>query len=83
MKKARKNNGKGIRADIAAFVRRLREDSGAPMKQVASEVGVSLATLGAWERGTRFPSAENIERLADYYGIEPCRLLNGRCTVEE
>ncbi|MCX6873687.1 MAG: helix-turn-helix transcriptional regulator [Verrucomicrobia bacterium] len=46
-----------------------------PLRQVAKDLGMSVATINAWELGKRFPSGANLERLANYTGLPPCRLF--------
>jgi transcriptional regulator with XRE-family HTH domain len=45
------------------------------LKNVAVDLGVSLATVNKWERGERFPSAQHFQALVDYTGIPPCKLF--------
>ena len=55
--------------------RRIREDAGVSLEQVADELGVSHTAVSYWERGVWNPSAENaakyrqlLEQLADAAG---------------
>ena len=52
-----------------------RRKSNLPLKDVAAELGVSLATVNKWERGERFPTAQHFQALVNYTGIPPCRLF--------
>ena len=63
---------------ISAFSTRLRDWRAAkriPLKQIASDLGVSISVVSAWERGTRFPSVVHLQQVADYSGIPVCQLL--------
>ena len=64
-----------IRASFAHAFRNWRLSAGVPLKTVASDLGLSIATVSAWELGQRFPSGANFERLANYTGVPPCRLF--------
>lgn len=46
-----------------------------PMKRVAHEIGVSVATVSDWESGRRFPSGGSLVRLARLYDTTPCQLF--------
>lgn len=70
----------GVRAALASRLKRLRIASGHPLKRIAFELEIPLSTLSAWENGTRFPSAESLERIAKWHGIRPCQLLNPDCS---
>ena len=71
-------NGKTRRPITAIFGDRLREwrkEQGFPLKHVAQDLGVSVSVVSQWERGLRFPSARNLDRLADYMRITVGELL--------
>jgi transcriptional regulator with XRE-family HTH domain len=46
-----------------------------PLKRVAAELKVSVSIVSDWERGTRFPSAENLLQLAALYKQPVCQLM--------
>gem|GEM_PF-7060553 len=63
---------------VRSFARRLRqwrELKGLPLKHMAKELGVSISIISEWEHGHRFPSAANLEALAEYTGMSVCCLL--------
>ena len=64
-----------IRASFATALSNWRKKSNLPLKQVAKDLGLSMATINSWELGQRFPSGRNFERLVDYTGLPPCRLF--------
>lgn len=58
-------------------LRKLRKSKGLTMKDVASEVGVSEATMSLYERGLRSPSYEVLLKLGEYFGVSVDFLLSG------
>lgn len=53
------------------MLRVAREASGMTRTQSAERLGVALATVSRWESGARFPSTDDLERLAQLYGVRP------------
>jgi transcriptional regulator with XRE-family HTH domain len=64
-----------IRASFAIGFKNWREKSRIPLKKIAADLGVGIATVQAWESGQRFPNGDNLEMLATYTGLPPCRLF--------
>lgn len=64
-----------IRASFATAFRTWRVNNKIPLKEIAKDLGLSIATVSAWELGDRFPSGHNFELLVDYMGVPPCRLF--------
>jgi transcriptional regulator with XRE-family HTH domain len=64
-----------VRASFATAFRNWRLQNDLPLKQIATELGVSIATVNAWELGTRFPTGRNFELLVNYCGVPPCKLF--------
>ena len=64
-----------IRASFAQAFRTWRLGHNLPLKQVAKDLGLSVATINAWELGKHFPTGCNFEMLANYTGMPPCRLF--------
>ena len=55
------------------------------LKTVASDLGISVPTLDAWETGHRFPTAEHLDRISSVTGIPICLLFcarNGECPYQ-
>ncbi len=46
-----------------------------PLKKIAKDLGVAVATINAWELGRRFPTGHNFEMLVNYSGVPPCKLF--------
>ncbi len=64
-----------IRASFATAFRNWCLKENIPLKQVAADLDVSLATVSMWESGKRFPTGRHFEMLAEYTGVPPCRLF--------
>jgi len=60
---------------FGALLKRCRAEQEWPLKRVAYEMGVSVSVVSDWERGKRFPSKDNIKRLAELYRLPVCRLF--------
>ena len=71
-----------IRQSFAAAFKKWRREKKIPLKQLAADLDVSIATIDLWESGKRFPNGEHFEQLATYTGRSPCELfcvLADRC----
>ena len=55
--------------DCGEKLRLLREEKHLTQLQVANKVGVSKATISAYETASKAPSLEVIIRLARFYGV--------------
>ncbi len=64
-----------IRANFARAFRLWRRKNKVPLKQIAADLGVGISTIGSWELGERFPSADHFVKLVSYTDLPPCRLL--------
>ena len=64
-----------IRTTFATAFQNWRLKNNIPLKRIAKDLGVSVATVSSWEMGTRFPTACNFEMLVSYTGVPPCRLF--------
>jgi transcriptional regulator with XRE-family HTH domain len=64
-----------VQASFAQAFRNWRLKNNIPLKQVAMDLGVSIATVYSWESGTRFPTGRHFRMLTDYTGLPPCRLF--------
>ena len=70
--------GSSLRQCLSQRLRRLRQTRSLQLKCVATDLGVSVAAVNAWELGHRFPSAENLAKLASLYDVEPHELLQAQ-----
>ena len=64
-----------LRRNFADAFRHWRRKQGIPLKQIAIELGFSVATISKWERGERFPNGQSLELLVEYTDQPPCHLL--------
>ena len=64
-----------IKESFAIALSTWRRKHNMPLKQMASDLGISIATVSSWERGQRFPSESHFEMLVTYTGLPPCRLF--------
>ena len=60
---------------FGARLREWRQGLGHPLKRVAHDLGVSVSVVSQWERGLRFPSVKNLDRIASYMELPVCNLL--------
>lgn len=54
---------------ISANLKRLAYHSQKTQVEIANELGVNKATLGAWMNGNRIPKIEKVDMLAEYFGV--------------
>lgn len=47
-----------------------RVNAGLSQKEAAVRLGVSNKTLGSWEQGNTYPSADKITAICNLYGVE-------------
>jgi DNA-binding transcriptional regulator YiaG len=64
-----------VRASFACAFSNWREKNNVPLKQVARDLGLSVATVNGWELGKCFPTGYNLEVLVKYTGLPPCKLF--------
>lgn len=57
-------------------LRRLIDVSGKTQKEVADAIGVSQQIMNVWVRGKAIPRMGEIQRLADYFGVEKSDLID-------
>ncbi|MFD1929287.1 XRE family transcriptional regulator [Sporosarcina siberiensis] len=50
-------------------LRRLREESGLTMVELAGILGMSQATISEWEKGNKFPRAAALQGLANHFDV--------------
>ena len=62
--------------DIAANIKRLREQQGWIQKQVAMDLGIGYSNYNKMENGAREPSVDELQKLAKIYSITVDELLN-------
>lgn len=55
--------------DLKDMLIYLRKREGLTQSELANKVGVSKSTIAMWEAGTRYPSRESEEALADIFNV--------------
>lgn len=53
----------------------IRKSRGYSQRKLADALNLSQGTVGMWESGTRFPSYENMEMLADFFNLPMSALV--------
>lgn len=53
------------------YLKEVRKNADVTQQQLADALGVSLATVGNWERGVTYPDAEQVWRCAEALGCTP------------
>ena len=64
-----------IRASFATAFRNWRFQQKIPLKQIAAELKIAVATVNSWESGKSFPTGRHFMLLTDYTGLLPCQLF--------
>jgi len=62
--------------DIAANIRKLREERDFTQKQIAAELSIGYSNYNKMENGFREPSVEELQKLAKLYDITVDELIN-------
>lgn len=61
-------------------IRDLRTCAGMTQRELADKLGISGAAVAQWETGDKRPTVDNLERLADIFGVSVDYIL-GRDTA--
>jgi transcriptional regulator with XRE-family HTH domain len=64
-----------LRASLAVAFGGWRRKRRIPLKTIARDLGVSIATVSSWESGRSFPGSQNFERVVELTGLPPCKLF--------
>ena len=64
-----------LRGSFATAFSAWRRKNNIPLKKIAKELGLSIATVSSWQTGEHFPTGRNFEMLVNYTGVPPCRLF--------
>ncbi|MCQ9212252.1 MULTISPECIES: helix-turn-helix domain-containing protein [unclassified Streptococcus] len=60
-----------------AMVKEYRIANSLTMEQLAEKIGKTKSTISKWEKGTRSPKIQEIEELANFFGIDPKIMMFG------
>lgn len=69
--------------DLPKRLTEFREKKGLTQAQLAEEMDVSRQTASRWELGEVAPSAENLKKLGELYGVPVDTLLSDDATLPE
>lgn len=59
-----------INANIfSSRLKTLRKENNLTLDELHSKTGISISALSRYEKGTRIPKIEQIQKLADYFGV--------------
>jgi DNA-binding XRE family transcriptional regulator/mannose-6-phosphate isomerase-like protein (cupin superfamily) len=72
---ADKHDGSSVAFQVGRNVRRLRQERGITLSELAGSAGISLAMLSRLEKGDVSPSLETLAALAEALGTGPASLL--------
>ena len=61
---------------VAARLRLLREKAGKTVPEMAKAVGVSSASIYAWERNSRDVALDSVPRICEVLGIKPRKFFD-------
>jgi transcriptional regulator with XRE-family HTH domain len=60
---------------IGEKLRKLRKEKGVSLQTVADALGISKSTITGYEHDSREPGIEIINKIADYYRVNPLFLI--------
>lgn len=69
--------------DFASELNALIKLSGINNTKLAAAIGVSNSLITSWRRGEKVPSAENLDKLATYFGVTVDSLLGREEPLED
>jgi transcriptional regulator with XRE-family HTH domain len=70
-------DGQAVKAILGKNIKSLRSQRGLTQAILAEKAGISIIFLSSIERGTKFPKAETIARVADVFKVEVFELFKG------
>ncbi len=69
--------GEKIQESMGDRIRRRRKEQGKTLKDLAREIGVSMAAVSLWERGDTSPAGDKINKLCEALDCSAIWLLEG------
>ena len=66
--------------DMGTRIADLRQKKGLTQAELAKRIGVNKSTIAFWEQGRGKPYPQNIQTLADFFGVTPAYLTVGDTT---
>jgi transcriptional regulator with XRE-family HTH domain len=70
-------DGKDIKAILGKNIKSLRSKKGLTQAVLAEKADISIIFLSSIERGTKFPKAETIAKIANVFEVEAFELFKG------
>ena len=56
--------------NIGKYIRKYRKERGMTQAELAAVIGTSRPNIGSWESDRTEPSINDVERLADFFGVQ-------------
>lgn len=69
-------NASWMKQAMSASLKQMLNESGRSMADMSRTLGISFTTISDWVHGRKYPRPENLERLANYFGVTTAMLLN-------
>jgi len=70
------HTGSWSKGALSSQLKRLLADNDRTMADLSRTLGISFTTISDWVNGRKYPRPENLERLANYFGVTTAQLLN-------
>lgn len=67
---------------FAKNLKRAMEAKGVNRRELSEVLGISYFTISDWATGKKQPRMDNVERLANYFGVSNTFLLDDNSTTE-
>lgn len=67
-----------LKAIMAQTLTKLMKSRHITAKKLASDLGVPYTTVLDWLHGTSYPRSDKIEKLAEYFNVDPAYLVEGK-----
>ncbi|AJY73906.1 helix-turn-helix domain-containing protein [Paenibacillus beijingensis] len=71
-----------MKKSIGQILIRLREEKGLSQYDAAKQLGIKRARYNSWENGIARPRVDMLNKLAEFYGVNPDYLLGFDAVVE-
>lgn len=68
--------------EIGQKLKKLREEKGLSMREVAARIGIDHSYIGKIEKG-KFPSLEKLRKICELYGVSVQSLIGQEITVPD
>lgn len=65
----------GPTSALHTYLRAWRQSRGLTLEQLGNEIGSKTNTISGWETGSRTVDLDDLQKIADVYGVHPAALL--------